>query len=216
MKRLKNIGLLSLLAVVLLSFGAVPVYATTNTVSSSAAAKTETPVKSSSSAAPSSAKPAQVSSSKTTVSSAPRAVSSTPPQTTASSKKTVVYSSKRTRATTASKAVSSAASSALSSVISSSSEEASSQIVLPSVGSIAEDNPLDSMQVQASSNSRMNWIGILSWACIVLGMLVVAFVVFSNRRPPRGGPGRKRYRKKPGQTRKKHLLNDKYYRNMKY
>ncbi|NLJ30834.1 MAG: hypothetical protein GX424_04410 [Clostridiales bacterium] len=214
MKRLKNIGLLSLLAVVLLSFGAVPVYATTNTVSSSAAAKTETPVKSSSSAAVSSAKPAQAS--VQPVSSANPVVSSTPPQTTASSKKTVVYSSKRTRATTASKAVSSAASSALSSVISSSSEEASSQIVLPSVGSIAEDNPLDSMQVQASSNSRMNWIGILSWACIVLGMLVVAFVVFSNRRPPRGGPGRKRYRKKPGQTRKKHLLNDKYYRNMKY
>ncbi len=94
-------------------------------------------------------------------------------------------------------------------------EPSSSEIVLPSVGSVAEDNPLSSVIVNTKQDQKMKWIGIISWACIILGVLVVLIVVLSNRRPPKGGPGRKRYRPKV-RSNKKRLLNDKYYRNIKY
>jgi hypothetical protein len=96
-----------------------------------------------------------------------------------------------------------------------SSEEQSSEIVLPSVGSVPENNPLSSVIVDSAANQKTKWIGIISWACIILGVIVVLIVVFSNRRPPSGGSGRKRYRR-PSRTHKKRLLNDKYYRNMKF
>jgi cobalamin biosynthesis Mg chelatase CobN len=96
-----------------------------------------------------------------------------------------------------------------------SSSEASSELVLPSVNSIQENNPLSSLIVDSAANRSMNWWGLLSWACIAIGMIIILIVVFSNRRPPRGGPGRKRYRR-PSHTHKKRLLNDKYYRNMKF
>jgi hypothetical protein len=95
-----------------------------------------------------------------------------------------------------------------------SSEEVSSEIMLPSVGSVQENNPLSSVAVDKTENQKMNWIGIISWVCIALGVIVVLIVVFSNRRPP-NGPGRKRYRR-PNRSHKKRLLNDKYYRNIKY
>ncbi|MVB12168.1 hypothetical protein CAFE_29000 [Caprobacter fermentans] len=88
----------------------------------------------------------------------------------------------------------------------------SSEISLPSVGSVSENDPLNSVVTNTESSRRLNWIGILSWACIALGVLVVLIVVFSNRRPPRG-MGRKRYRR-PKRSRKKRLLNDKYYRHI--
>ena len=106
-------------------------------------------------------------------------------------------------------------SSELSSGLFSNGEESSSEIILPSVASVEENNPLSSVIVDSAANTKMNWIGILSWVCIVLGIVVVLIVVFSNRRPPRGGSGRKRYRR-PGRSHKKRLLNDKYYRNIKY
>ncbi|MDF2632800.1 MAG: hypothetical protein K0Q85_1396 [Caproiciproducens sp.] len=108
-------------------------------------------------------------------------------------------------------------SSGVSSEISSSSDSSgqSSEIVLPSVNSVEENNPLSSVMVDSDANRKMNWIGILSWACIALGVIVIVIVVLSNRRPPRGGPGRKRYRR-PGKTNKKRLLNEKYYRHTKY
>ena len=92
------------------------------------------------------------------------------------------------------------------------SSEESSGIALPSVGSVPENDPLSSAVVHEEDSRRMNWIGILSWACIALGILVVLIVILSNRHPPRG-TGRKRYRrtKRPN---KKRLLNDKYYRNI--
>lgn len=95
-----------------------------------------------------------------------------------------------------------------------SSKESSSEIVLPSVESIVENDPLSSVTVDSAANKKMNWIGIISWICIALGIIVVLIVVFSNRRPP-SGPGRKRYRR-PNRSRKKRLLNDKYYRNIRY
>lgn len=130
----------------------------------------------------------------------------------ASSQKPV---SSRAYSSAGSSAYSSAGSSDVSSEVSSmASSEESSEIVLPSVGSIAENDPLSSPIVNPEANRQMNWIGIVSWACIALGVLVVLIVVFSNRRPPRGGSGRKRYRR-PVKTHKKRLLNDKYYRSMK-
>lgn len=124
---------------------------------------------------------------------------------TASSRKTVNWVSS-----------SSSDSSALSSEDTSSmvSSEESSEIVLPSVGSIVENNPLSSVVKDTEETRRAKWIGVISWACIALGVIVVLIVVFSNRRPPNGGPGRKRYRR-PSRSRKKRLLNDKYYRNMR-
>lgn len=91
------------------------------------------------------------------------------------------------------------------------SSEESSGITLPSVGSVPENDPLSSVVNNQENSRRMNWIGILSWACIALGIIVVLIVMLSNRRPPRG-MGRKRYRraKRP----KKRLLNDKYYRDI--
>ena len=91
----------------------------------------------------------------------------------------------------------------------------SSEIVLPSVASVEEENPLNSLIVDKTAEKKMNWIGIFSWACIILGVVVVLLVVFSNRRPPRGGPGRKRYHR-PKRSKKKRLLNDKYYRDFRY
>ena len=92
------------------------------------------------------------------------------------------------------------------------SSEVSSEIVLPSVGSIAEDNPFSSVAGNTESQKRAKLIGVLSWACIILGILVVLIVVLSNRRPPRG-PGRKRYHRTK-RSRKKRLLSDKYYRGL--
>lgn len=132
-----------------------------------------------------------------------------------SSSKSTVSSKK---STSSRKSSSSVLSSDVSSELSSdlfSSEEVSSEIILPSVNSVEENNPLSSVIVDSAANKKMNWIGILSWICISLGIVVVLIVVFSNRRPPRGGPGRKRYRR-PSRTHKKRLLNDKYYRNIKY
>ena len=85
-------------------------------------------------------------------------------------------------------------------------------ISLPSVDSVSENDPLQSVVTHTEASHRMNWIGLLAWACIALGVIVVLVVVFSNRRPPRG-MGRKRYRR-PKRSRKKKLLNDKYYRNI--
>lgn len=129
-----------------------------------------------------------------------------------SSRKSTGSSSK-----TYSSALSSEPSSNVSGAVSSaiSSENTSSEIVLPSVGSIAEDNPLSSLIVNTKQDQKMKWIGIISWVCIILGVFVVLIVVLSNRRPPRGGSGRKRYRR-PSRSNKKRLLNDKYYRNIKY
>lgn len=128
-----------------------------------------------------------------------------------SSKKPVT--SKSTYSSRDSSSPSSEVSSESSSMISS--DEESSEIILPSVDSVTENNPLSSVIVDTAANQKMNWIGIISWGCIALGVILVLIVVLSNRRPPRGGPGRKRYRR-PNRSHKKRLLNDKYYRNMKF
>lgn len=92
--------------------------------------------------------------------------------------------------------------------------ELSSTISLPDVGSVSAPEDLIVSGTEEAPKKSLNFWGILSWACIALGILVVVLVLFSTaRRPPRGGPGRKRYRRKPYRSRKKHLLNDRYYRD---
>ena len=92
--------------------------------------------------------------------------------------------------------------------------ELSSTISLPDVGSVSTPEDLIVSGTKEAPKKSLNFWGILSWACIALGILVVVLVLFSTaRRPPRGGPGRNRYRRKPYRSRKKHLLNDRYYRD---
>lgn len=106
-----------------------------------------------------------------------------------------------------------ASSSSSGTVIQSASSEpetpSSSSVSLPEVSAVSEVDPLGSAN-RVPSN-KMNLYGILAWVFIALGITVVLIVVLSNRRPPRG-PGRSRYRKpKRGG---KHLLDDKYYRDI--
>lgn len=71
-----------------------------------------------------------------------------------------------------------------------------------------------SVTVSQTDNSRVNFIGILAWVCIGLGVAVVLLVLLSNRRGPRGGGGRKRYQRSKTPRRKKgKLLSDRYYRD---
>lgn len=113
---------------------------------------------------------------------------------------------------TVSSAVSSDLAGGVSSELSSEEESSSSQISLPSVGSVSEADPLSSAAANTDEAQKTKWIGIISWSCIALGVLVVLIVVLTNRRPPRG-MGRKRYRRSK-RSNGKHLLNDRYYRNI--
>ena len=87
----------------------------------------------------------------------------------------------------------------------------SSGVLLPSVGSISEVDPLASAAENRVLSKKMNLYGILAWACIILGIVVILTVVLSNRFPPRGS-GRSRYHR--GKRRSKHLLSDKYYHHI--
>ncbi len=119
-------------------------------------------------------------------------------------------SSRRKRRKTASSSPPSSApaSSEAASFVEPSSAE-SETLSLPAVGSVVEQDPLSS--AVEPDTGKKTLIGVLSWACILLGVLVVLIVVLSNRRPPRG-PGRKRYRRP--RRGGKHLLNDRYYRGL--
>lgn len=171
-----------------------------------------TPGQQVSSASASSAPPKQESSS--AVSQKPVSSSST-----ASSSKTTSSRSSSSKSTTKKKVVSSQASS---SEVSSSeigefwgiSEVSSSGISLPPAGTVSEVDNLIGSGVEVQTQKSMNLWGVLSWALIGIGILIVVIVLLSTlRRPPPGGPGRKRYRRHPFPTKKKRLLNDKYYRN---
>lgn len=172
--------------------------------------------------APSEAKPVSPPSKTETASAPPSKVSPSPqPAAPSMRESTQTYSrrtysrqtySRRTRRTLASSSQKpSSAAGTLSSLDSSSSGESGSEVSLPSVASASQADPLSSVVSDTANTRRMNWIGIVSWGCIGLGILVVLLVVLSNRRPPRG-TGRKRYHRK--KRPKKHLLNDRYYRHI--
>lgn len=97
------------------------------------------------------------------------------------------------------------------------SSQAASAISLPDVESVPLSVPNligSGTEVKTENNNKM--LGYIAWACIVIGIIIVLVVLFTgNRRGPRT-VGRKRYRRKPLKARKKHLLDDKYYRNNKY
>lgn len=153
-------------------------------------------------------KPAQT----TPVSSQPPAVSSSRPPSSAASSASSKAKTTRRRSSSALASSAPASSWSSSEAVSSEIIGAQSAISLPGVGSVAENDPLSSAITNPAQARRMNVQGLLAWACIVLGVLVVLIVVLSNRRPPRG-PGRKRYRRQRRSS-GKHLLNYRYYRDL--
>ena len=94
--------------------------------------------------------------------------------------------------------------------------EPDSSISLPSVGEVSGAGDIIASGIDVTVDNEFNMIGVISWVCIGLGVVVVIVVLLSTtRRPPTGGYGRKRYRRKPVKSKKKRLLNDKYYRNIR-
>ncbi|WP_313293288.1 hypothetical protein [Faecalispora jeddahensis] len=174
-----------------------------------------TPGQQSSSAPASSAPPAQESSS--AVSSKPASSSSSPASSKTTSSRSTSSKSTKKKVVSSSQASSSEISSSEIGEFWGVSEVSSSGISLPPAGSVSEADNLIASGVEVQTPKTMNWWGVLSWALIGLGILIVVIVLLSTlRRPPPGGPGRKRYRRHPFPTKKKRLLNDKYYRNKYY
>ncbi|HEX3017286.1 MAG TPA: hypothetical protein VHP31_05460 [Caproicibacter sp.] len=197
-----------LLVLFLFSYASMSVFAVTDPASGSGTS-TSKPAETSSPAVTSSpsTSTSQPESKQSTVPAQASAAPSAAPSKSASSSPA---SSRRPRRYYSSSTASSEVNSNIPSEVSSVPE--SGTISLPNVDSIAENDPLNSVGGNTTQSDKMKMIGILSWACIALGVIVVLIVVLSNRRPPRG-PGRKRYRR-PKRTGKKRLLNDKYYRGL--
>lgn len=57
--------------------------------------------------------------------------------------------------------------------------------------------------------------GIVSWICVIVGVLVVVVVLISNKTTYYGGNGKQRYDEGDRITGQKHLLNDDYYNSRK-
>ena len=58
--------------------------------------------------------------------------------------------------------------------------------------------------------------GIISWACVIVGVLTVIIVILSNKSGYYGGGGKQRYDEGNRITGQKRLLNDDYYTARKY
>ena len=58
--------------------------------------------------------------------------------------------------------------------------------------------------------------GIISWACVIVGVLTVIIVILSNKTGYYGGSGKQRYDEGNKITGQKRLLNDDYYTTRKY
>ena len=174
-----------------------------NAASSSRTPSSSAASSSPSSSSPSSQKPSAPASSKPASSSVPPASSSR-----AQSPSSNVQSSASVAQNT-----SSSAASASSSEASSSSSESSSSLSLPGVSE--EDISLPHVLASNDNSGSNNMLfGIIAWACIILGVAIVTIVLLSNRRAHKGYVARKRYNN-GFKRRKKNLLPDKYYRNIK-
>lgn len=57
--------------------------------------------------------------------------------------------------------------------------------------------------------------GIVSWVCVIAGVLVVVIVLISNKTQYHSGSGKHRYKEGNKITGQKRLLNDEYYNNRK-
>ena len=67
------------------------------------------------------------------------------------------------------------------------------------------------------STQNNTQLGILAWVLIGVGILIVLIVLFTSAKS--GGKksiGRKRYHRGTYKSKRKHLLDDKYYRKNKY
>lgn len=181
-----------------------------STPSSSAASSLPPP-----SSTPSSKNPSTPASSKPASSSVPSSSSkpasgSVPPS---SSSRAQSSSSNVQSYASSSQNTSSSEASASSSEASSSSSESSSSLSLPVV---SEDDISLPYVLASSDNSGNNnmLFGIIAWACIILGVAIVIIVLLSNRKAHKGYVARKRYNN-GFKRKKKNLLPDKYYRNIK-
>lgn len=58
--------------------------------------------------------------------------------------------------------------------------------------------------------------GLVSWACVIVGVLVITVILISNKTKGRGARGKHRYDEGDKITGQKRLLNDDYYNNRKY
>lgn len=63
---------------------------------------------------------------------------------------------------------------------------------------------------KAKESADMTY-GIISWACVIVGVLTVIIVILSNKSGYYGGSGKQRYDEGNKITGKKRLLNDDYY-----
>ena len=99
--------------------------------------------------------------------------------------------------------------------VSSSSEPEESEISLPEVSE--DDISLPYVLASAGSSAENNkLLGIIAWSCIGLGVLIVLIVLFSGKRAQKGYVARKRYKSSFGLgKKKKRLLSDSYYRNIR-
>ena len=95
-----------------------------------------------------------------------------------------------------------------------SSEEQTSSLNLPEVTpeDISSPRTVTSVTYVNSNNSKI--LGIVACVLIGTGVLIVLIVILSSRKSGGNTFSRKRYRKS-GRKKNKHLLADKYYRNIK-
>jgi len=99
----------------------------------------------------------------------------------------------------------------------SSEESSSSTISLPDVDSMDLSIPqlIGSGVEEPTENNSL--LGILAWVLIGVGILIVLIVLFTSAKSgSHKSVGRKRYHRGTYKSKKKHLLDDKYYRKNKY
>ena len=99
----------------------------------------------------------------------------------------------------------------------SSAEEPPSTISLPDVDSMDLSVPqmLGSGVEETTQNNTL--LGILAWVLIGVGIIIVLIVLFTSAKSgAKKSVGRKRYHRGTYKSKRKHLLDDKYYRKNKY
>ena len=77
----------------------------------------------------------------------------------------------------------------------------------------AETTPSPTAARKKSDKNADMTYGIVSWACVIVGLLTVLIVIISNKTHYYGGGGKQRYDDGDKITGQKRLLNDEYYNN---
>ena len=83
---------------------------------------------------------------------------------------------------------------------------------MPKVDSSEMDFPEVSAPstTQEKSNSINYWAGLIGWACLLIGVAIIIFVMLKGRSNPEM-PVQKVHGSKKRRHKKKHLLSDDYY-----